>query len=288
MRPTLSAFGTRSRWQRMTGMSRSLKECFAPYSHSYAAMTKPIPPTTDIAAIFEDADLLLLDKPAGLLSVPGRGPEKLDCLSQRANARWPGALVVHRLDQATSGLVVMARNPTAQRMLSSAFAEQRVHKRYQAIVEGKPEGKAHVADTRGWNIIDLPIAADWERRPLRIIDSVGGKASQTQWRILGPGNSADSTRLELAPLTGRTHQLRVHLAHLGFPIVGDKLYGAEGPAPFLEYIEAGMTPALRRRLVLPRHALHAHALSIQHPMTGEPLHVRSPLPPELLDLVDEP
>lgn len=213
---------------------------------------RPAPPPT---ALFEDPDLLVLDKPAGLLCVPGRGPDKCDCLSVRATERWPGALVVHRLDQATSGLLVMARHPGAQRQLSAAFAEQRVHKRYQAIVQGRPPDDPAPAAGSGWNTIDLPIAADWERRPLRVIDPAG-KASQTQWRALGPGPGAATTRLELAPLTGRTHQLRVHLSAIGHPILGDALYGDAGSAP--------------------RLLLHATRLSFAHPRTGEQLQFASP------------
>jgi len=208
-------------------------------------------PDCDVQALFEDADLLVLEKPAGLLCVPGRGPDKRDCLSARAAERWPGALVVHRLDQATSGLCVMALHAVAQRRLSAEFAAQRVHKRYQAVVEGQPTPGPDAAAAGGWSEIALPIAADWERRPLRVVDPERGKASRTQWRILGPGVRAGSTRLELAPLTGRTHQLRVHLAAIGHPILGDALYGDAASAP--------------------RLLLHATRLSFAHPVTGERL-----------------
>lgn len=209
---------------------------------------------SDVYLLHQDEDLLVLEKPAGLLCVPGRGPDKSDCLSLRAEQRWPGALVVHRLDQATSGLVLMARNPLAQRALSTAFAERRVHKRYQAMVQGALQSKLGVQDGAGWATIDLPIAADWERRPLRVIDTEHGKPSQTQWRILS--TDANTTRLELAPLTGRTHQLRVHLAALGHPILGDALYGAPATAP--------------------RLLLHAMRLALNHPRTGERLQFVSP------------
>ena len=218
-------------------------------------MPEPQAPPPDVVAIFADADLLVLEKPSGLLCVPGRGPDKSDCLSQRASQRWPGALVVHRLDQATSGLLVMARNPEAQRLLSAAFAEQRVHKRYQAIVHGRPhDGPAAQADG-GWNTISLPIAADWPRRPLRVIDHALGKASQTQWCILGPAQGSNATRLELAPLTGRTHQLRVHLSAIGHAILGDALYGDAASAP--------------------RLLLHATRMAFAHPRTAEPLQFTS-------------
>ncbi|SDL94570.1 ribosomal large subunit pseudouridine synthase A [Oryzisolibacter propanilivorax] len=210
-----------------------------------------------VVCLHEDAHLLVLDKPAELLCVPGRGPDKQDCLSARALQRWPDALVVHRLDQATSGLVLMARSLQMQRALGQAFAAQRVDKRYQAVVQGVPAG----ADG-GWHAIDLPIAADWERRPLRVVDPAHGKPSLTRWRCL-PGAQADAqrTRLELQPVTGRTHQLRVHLAAIGHPILGDALYGT------------GSAQAQAARLLL-----HACRLELTHPMHGGRLRVESPCP----------
>ena len=153
-----------------------------------------------VICLHEDAELLVLDKPSGLLCVPGRGPDKQDCLSARALQRWPDALVVHRLDQATSGLVIMARSLASQRLLSEAFAQRRVHKRYVAVVAGSPTARQAGA----WQSIDLPIAADWERRPLRIIDAVQGKPSQTLWRALPGAQAAEvrdaiTTRVQLQP-----------------------------------------------------------------------------------------
>ena len=198
-------------------------------------------------AVHEDADLLVLQKPAGLLCVPGRGPDKQDCLSARAQQHWPGALIVHRLDQATSGLVLMARHIDAQRRLSHAFAERQVHKRYQAVVWGL------LAATEGaWNEINLPIAADWERRPLRVIDPALGKPSLTRWRLLGHHPANGTSRIELEPVTGRTHQLRVHMAAVGHPILGDALYA----------------PAEVQTLA-PRLLLHASHLAFAHPSTGD-------------------
>ena len=170
--------------------------------------------------MYEDEHLLVLHKPAGLLCVPGRGEDKQDCLSARAQQRWPGALIVHRLDQATSGLVLMARHIDAQRRLSHAFAERQVHKRYQAVVWG-----LLAAQEGAWNEINLPIAADWERRPLRVIDPAHGKPSLTRWRLLGHHPANGTSRIELEPVTGRTHQLRVHMAEMKCPIVGDGKYG---------------------------------------------------------------
>ena len=196
-------------------------------------------------ALYEDNDLLVLCKPAGLLCVPGRGPDKQDCLSARAQQRWPGALIVHRLDQATSGLVLMARHIEAQRRLSHAFAERQVHKRYEAVVQGL------LGADSAWNEIDLPIAADWERRPLRVIDHTLGKPSMTRWRALSQDAAAQTTRIELEPVTGRTHQLRVHLAAMGHPILGDALYGDSAT-----------------RSMAPRLLLHASTLRFMHPVHG--------------------
>ena len=201
--------------------------------------------------IYLDEDLLVLVKPAGLLSVPGRGPDKQDCLSARVQARWPGALTVHRLDMATSGLLLMARNPHSQRQLSLAFETRQIHKHYVAVVHGQLQG-----GTQG--LIDLPLAVDWPNRPLQKVDPLRGKPSQTRWQILE--QAQDKTRLLLQPLSGRTHQLRVHLQAIGHPIVGDALYGADaGPQA-------------------PRLLLHASALMFTHPLSGQSLHIESPPP----------
>ena len=208
----------------------------------------------ELPLLHADAALLAFDKPAGLLSVTGRGADKQDCLSARVQAVFPEALVVHRLDMATSGLLVMARTAAAQRALSRAFAERCVRKRYVAVVAGKPEAPAGA-----WGQIDLPIAADWPRRPLRIVDAERGRPSSTRWRVLGFDAAAGGTRLELEPLTGRTHQLRVHLHALGHPILGDALYG----------------DTLARS---PRLLLHASELGFTHPDGGAPLELRSAVP----------
>ncbi|ART48542.1 RluA family pseudouridine synthase [Acidovorax carolinensis] len=209
-------------------------------------MNPPEAVETGVRAAHVDADLLVLHKPPGLLCVPGRGPDKQDCLSARAQQRWPGALVVHRLDQATSGLVLMARHPDAQRRLSHAFAERQVHKRYQAVVQGRLGD-----DESAWHEINLPIAADWARRPLRVIDHALGKPSLTRWRALAHDAGAQTTRIELEPVTGRTHQLRVHLAAIGHPIVGDALYAD-----------------VATQEQAPRLLLHASHLAFTHPATG--------------------
>ena len=209
-------------------------------------------------AVYADAHLLVLDKPAGLLCVPGRGADKQDCLSARVRAIYPDALVVHRLDMATSGLWLMARGAPTQRALGDAFAQRRVGKRYLAVVAGHAV-TALPADQ--WAMIDLPIAADWPNRPRRVIERERGKPSQTRWRVLAYDQQADVTRVELEPLTGRSHQLRVHLQALGHPILGDTLY-----AP----------PEVQART--PRLLLHATELRFDHPVTGEPMVFSSPAP----------
>lgn len=210
-----------------------------------------------LTTIYADAALLVLDKPAGLHAVPGRGEDKQDCLSARAQAHYPDALIVHRLDRDTSGLILMARGKAMQSALGRAFIARAVEKRYVAVVQGvlAPPGSAD-----GWGEIDLPIFLDWPLRPRRIIDP-RGQPSLTRWRVLPGAAPAGCTRLELEPYTGRSHQLRVHLEAIGHPILGDGLYG---------------DAASRRRA--PRLLLHAWRLSFRHPASGEMLHLESPPP----------
>jgi tRNA pseudouridine32 synthase/23S rRNA pseudouridine746 synthase len=212
---------------------------------------------SNLHVIHEDEHMIVLDKPADLLAVPGRGPDKQDCLSTRAQARWPDALVVHRLDMATSGLVVMARGLDAQRTLSRAFETRQVHKRYTAVVAGT---LTNPQPDNGWNTIDLPITVDWPNRPRSIVSAELGKPSVTRWRIARPSD-VDTTRLELEPVTGRTHQLRVHLQAIGHPILGDALYA---------------TP--EQQALAPRLLLHAHHLSLPHPLHGATMAFHSPCP----------
>lgn len=209
-----------------------------------------------IDPVYADASLLVFDKPSGLLAVPGRGADKQDCLSARVQAAYPDALIVHRLDMATSGLMLMARSVAAQRALSQAFAAREVMKRYIAVVAGRLDAPP---DT--WGVIDLPIIVDWPNRPLRIIDHSLGKPSQTRWRVLGYDETGSNTRVVLEPITGRSHQLRVHLRALGHPILGDALY-----AP----------PEVQARAS--RLLLHAVSLGFMHPVTGTQLCFESPLP----------
>lgn len=196
--------------------------------------------------IHEDPYFLILHKPSGLLSVPGRGPDKQDCLSARVQKRYPNALVVHRLDQATSGVMVMALGAQAQRELSLLFSKAQMHKTYLAKVHG------HVPNSH-WQVIDEPIYANWDMRPKREVNE-SGKPSQTRYRCIL--SNAKLSVLEIEPLTGRTHQIRVHLSHLGHPILGDTLYASEEVAA-----------------LSPRLMLHAHTLSFLHPFSNVPMSV---------------
>ena len=205
------------------------------------------PGLADITLLYQDDTLLVLNKPSGLLSVPGRGADKQDCLSARVQAQFADALVVHRLDMATSGLLMMGRGADAQRAINQAFSQGLVEKRYVAMVAGLLEADGI------WRTIDLPIAVDWPRRPLRIIQ-VDGKASQTRWRCIAHDLQRQSSRVELEPLTGRSHQLRLHMQAIGHPILGDALYA---PAHI--------------QTMAPRLLLHACALSLVHPHTGTPM-----------------
>ncbi len=193
-----------------------------------------------------DDSLIVIDKPGGLLSVPGRGVDKQDSLAARVQARYADACIVHRLDMATSGLMVMARGPAAQRALSHAFATRQVSKRYVAVVAGQMQAPAD-----SWSVIDLPLIADWPNRPRQKVDALHGKPSVTRWRILDHDVINGTTRVELEPVTGRTHQLRVHLCALGHPIMGDALYA----------------PPDRRDETTRLH-LHAAMLTLTHPVTG--------------------
>ncbi len=200
--------------------------------------------------VHADTGLVVVNKPAGLLSVPGRGADKQDCAWSRVQAGWPDALVVHRLDMATSGLLLFARGGALQRSLSIAFAQRDVHKRYVALVDGTPDADA--------GQIDLPLAADWPNRPRQRVDMVRGKPSSTRWLVLDRDPSG-RTRMAFEPVTGRSHQLRVHAAAMGWPIAGDALYGPASPTA-------------------PRLMLHASELSLAHPATGQQLHWVSPAP----------
>jgi tRNA pseudouridine32 synthase/23S rRNA pseudouridine746 synthase len=187
--------------------------------------------------------LLVLDKPSGLLSVPGRGPDRQDCLTFRVQAEYPEAMNVHRLDMETSGIMVMARSRSAHRQLSRLFQAREVHKHYIAVVDGRVE--------QSTGEIDLPLIADWPNRPRQKVDYENGKPSRTHFSVMHHDTRANTTRLDLAPETGRTHQLRVHLHALGHAILGDKLYAGK---------------AVREKA--DRLLLHATSLSFMHPVSG--------------------
>ncbi len=239
----------------------------------------PLTPFLDV--VHHDDDLLVLNKPSGLLSVPGKAETHRDCLEARARERYPDARIVHRLDNATSGVIVLAMNKKAHRHLSMQFERRHTAKTYIARVWG------HVAGDSGR--IDLPLICDWPNRPMQMVDFERGKPSQTDWRVLeregecsfnsatvdppegalAPCNDAvvsampgpPVTRLELTPLTGRSHQLRVHLLALGHPILGDRFY-----APDDALIAAD------------RLQLHAHTLNVRRPADGEPVTFKVPCP----------
>ena len=210
--------------------------------------------------LYSDSHLLVFHKPAGLLCVPGKGPDKQDCLSARAQSHWPEALVVHRLDMATSGIVVMARNLAMQRAMGQCFEHKKVEKTYEAVVAGHLQAPQNLQPA--WTDLHAPIAADWERRPLRII-SDAGKPSHTRWCSVSAYADLPfaATRLLLQPVTGRTHQLRVHMKHIGHSMVGDQLYS---DPPIAD--------------AAPRLLLHARDIAFIHPETGEAVHVHCPTP----------
>ena len=212
-------------------------------------MDAPEPP--DI--LYADTALIVAVKPAGLLSVPGRGEDKQDCLAHRVQAVHADALVVHRLDMGTSGLLLFARGKAAQRRLSDAFAAREVDKRYVAVVAGRMAAQA--------GDIDLPLIVDWPNRPRQRVDAAAGKPSLTRYRVLAFDDANDTTRVELEPVTGRSHQLRVHLCAIGHPIAGDALYA---------------TPAVQA--LAPRLLLHAQSLSVPHPDDGRRVSFHHPAP----------
>lgn len=208
------------------------------------------PPATPATVIYEDKALIAVDKPPGLLTVPGKGEAKADCLIERLRADYPTIRLVHRLDGDTSGLVLFALTAKAQAALGLAFEKRQVRKTYQARLWGEE------AATEGR--IDLPLIVDWPNRPRQHVNFATGRPALTAWRRLALGQG--ETRVQLFPHTGRSHQLRVHMAAMGHPILGDTLY-AEGAAA-----------------AHPRLMLHAEALELAHPLTGAPLRLAAPVP----------
>ena len=207
---------------------------------------RSIPPV-----LFADNRIVVFEKPTGLLSVPGIGPEKADCLVVRAQRDFPDARIVHRLDRDTSGIILLARDADSHRELSRQFHDREVNKTYEAVVDGI------VAIDQG--TIDAPIRKDLDHPPRQLIDDVHGRPSQTNWTVLN--REEDRTRVELHPLTGRSHQLRLHLQSIGHVILGDDLYA---------------DPAAQAKA--PRLLLHATILEFTHPASGQRLVIESPVP----------
>jgi tRNA pseudouridine32 synthase/23S rRNA pseudouridine746 synthase len=212
------------------------------------------PPCAELTLLHAADGLLVFDKPAGLLCQPGLGPHQADSLITRVQCHWPEARLVHRLDRDTSGLLLVALDAALHRQLSALFAERRIRKTYLATVRGRP--------VRPSGRITLAIAKRQHRPPL-YGPQADGKASCTLWRRWGEGPVAGSSRLVLQPLTGRSHQLRVHLQAIGHPILGDPLYGV---------VEAD------RQAVIPRLHLHAAGLRFRHPTSATWLRLRAPCP----------
>lgn len=207
-------------------------------------------PLSNIPVLYQDADLLVVNKPTLLLSVPGRADDNKDCLITRLQQNgYPEALVVHRLDWETTGLMVLARSPRIHAELSRLFRERRVQRRYQALCWGRLPGQA--------GQIELPMRYDPPRKPRQIVDWIHGKPALTFWRLLEQHDNHG--RVELTPHTGRSHQLRVHLNSLGHPILGDPLYAHA-----------------RALQAAPRLCLHASELAFEHPGNSRPLHVHCP------------
>lgn len=198
------------------------------------------PPQDPLVVLHDDHEVLLVDKPTGLLSVPGKGPDLADCLLTRVQAVFPTALLVHRLDRDTSGVMVFALTPHAQRHLGLQFEKRQVKKTYVARVWGE------MAEKTG--TVDLPLCVDWPNRPRQHVDFKNGRPAQTDWRVMRRANG--ETRVRLMPRTGRSHQLRVHMLELGHPILGDPFY-ARGAA-----------------LDHPRLMLHSETLAFRHPDGG--------------------
>ncbi|MCE8512554.1 RluA family pseudouridine synthase [Ruegeria pomeroyi] len=208
------------------------------------------PPQDPLDVIHEDAELIVVNKPAGLLSVPGRGAHLADCLLSRVQAGFPGALLVHRLDRDTSGVMVFAQTPHAQRNLGRQFEERKTRKTYVARLWGKLAPKT--------GTVDLPLIVDWPNRPRQMVCHETGKPAVTDWRVLR--YEGDTTRVRLFPRTGRSHQLRVHCQALGHPILGDPFYATGAAQAF------------------PRLMLHSEELRLKHPESGRSMTFRAPAP----------
>ena len=214
-------------------------------------MLKPLvyspPEHIKLDILFQDDNLIVLNKPSGLLSVPGRGEEKQDCMLSRLQAEYPGALVVHRLDMPTSGIIMFALNKDMQKAMGHLFEKKLIYKQYFAKVHGLLKEKK--------GIINQPLITDWVNRPKQKIDYENGKPSQTKYRLIS-FDSDNNSLILLQPVTGRSHQLRVHMSSLGHAILGDDLYGT-----------------VQTRNASKRLLLHAQNISFIHPLTGHSINI---------------
>ena len=210
------------------------------------------PPHCGLDILYQDKYLVAVSKPSGLLSVPGRGENKADSMATRVQSEYADALVAHRLDRDTSGLLIFPRGAVIHRQISMMFEKREMTKSYVAVVMGKFELEQ--------GEVDMPLMVDWPNRPRHIVDATNGKPAQTRYKVISFDAASNTSRVALEPITGRTHQLRVHMQALGHPIVGDTLYGGNADGR------------------VPRLLLHAHTLDFIHPVSGKPMNLISPLP----------
>lgn len=210
------------------------------------------PPNTPLAILYEDNDLVVIDKPAGLLSVPGRLPEHHDSAYFRVLAEYPEAKITHRLDMATSGILMFAKHRDAEVAISKMFQARTVNKNYIALVQGQLKSEGAV---------EVPLITDWENRPRQIVHFELGKPAKTLYQALSYDEENDITRVLLTPITGRSHQLRVHMQYIGHPITGDRFY----------HPHASQSP-------LNRMALHASFLAFEQPLSGMAVEIKAHVP----------
>ena len=211
-----------------------------------------MPPQEPLVIVYEDEDLVVIEKPAGLLSVPGRLPEHHDSAYFRVLERYPNAKITHRLDMATSGILIFAKHREAEVAVSKMFQARTVKKNYIALVQGKLEAEGSV---------EVPLITDWENRPRQIVHFELGKPARTLYQALQYSEQDDITRVLLTPITGRSHQLRVHMQYIGHPITGDKLYH---PEPYQSPLQ--------------RMALHASYLAFKQPLSGADVEIKAKVP----------
>ena len=211
-----------------------------------------MPPQQPLCIVYEDDDLVVIDKPAGLLSVPGRLPEHQDSAYLRVVEKYPHAKITHRLDMATSGILMFAKHRDAEVAVSKMFQARTVQKNYIALVQGKLEGQGSV---------DVPLMTDWENRPRQMVHFELGKAAKTLYQAVQYFETDDITRVLLTPVTGRSHQLRVHMQYIGHPITGDQFYHPD-----------------YRQSALKRMALHASYLAFKQPLSGVDVEIRGNIP----------